>query len=932
MALITISARREDAYLAIIDNNGVPRFRRRLSEGGGTSFKFHRNGKYPYSYARRTGTTIPSNATGRADLLQNTQSVVLDDQLEEADRVQVVTPLTHTDDHDFVIKNDGNYVLMGYEPADHRDLTDLTCPYGSGSGMPGPCTSDESVEDSVIQEVTPGGSQVFLWNSWDHMAIEDCTQHRFPWDYAHINSLDVADGDIIASFRGCSQILRIDGTSGDVIWRLGKSNRSEEDWVAGDGTPPLTILNDPYGEFCGQHAARMTGNGNLLLFDNGGHCLVDPETGDSTRTSGEFSRVVEYALDVDAGEATFQRHHSLHRAFNRHARSQGHVELLDSGNWLVSWGRGTFDDDPNTPLPPDESITEVNPETGEEVLSITMTYDESDVVLPTRAYPVPSAALADELGRLTATISASASNSGFHTGPSSQPTVVVAFNQPVVDFAADTPSVSVTGGTVVSVAPHLVAGEAAHAYLFTLGPAGNAQLTFRLVTGESCVAGGICTAGNTRLSKVPAAHRIPPPGGGGGGGGDGGGGGGGSRQSRDVHGNSAGAATSIAPTSSTSGEIAPARDRDYFQFDAPYAGILSVETTGSTATMGTVWQNGEELATADSGGAGQNFRLSVRVEAGAVVMAVAGNGRQTGRYTLRVTVLPGNLENPGPDSFQSGIGVISGWVCAADAVELAIGHLGRQFAAYGTDRADTEYTEEGEELCGDTDNGFGLLFNWNLLGEGEHEVVAYVDDIEFSRATVTVTTLGAEFLRGVAGECVVADFPLLGKTVTLAWQQTSQNFVITEGSPPAGATTGGTSALTGVLENPGHNSFQSGVRVLSGWVCDADTVELAIGTAGRQVAAYGTERVDTEPACGDTDNGFGLLFNWNLLGDGEHAVVAYVDDVELGRATVRVTTLGEEFLRGVAGECVVEDFPTVAQTVTLEWQQNSQNFVITDVE
>ena len=112
-------------------------------------------------------------------------------------------------------------------------------------------------------------------------------------------------------------------------------------------------------------------------------------------------------------------------------------------------------------------------------------------------------------------------------------------------------------------------------------------------------------------------------------------------------------------------------------------------------------------------------------------------------------------------------------MCAADAVELELGHLGRQEAGYGTERLDTM------QACGDTDNGFGLLFNWNLLGDGEHAVVAYVDDMEFSRATVQVTTLGAEFLRGVAGECVVDDFPLLGKTVTLAWQQNSQNFVMT---------------------------------------------------------------------------------------------------------------------------------------------------------
>ena len=47
---------------------------------------------------------------------------------------------------------------------------------------------------------------------------------------------------------------------------------------------------------------------------------------------------------------------------------------------------------------------------------------------------------------------------------------------------------------------------------------------------------------------------------------------------------------------------------------------------------------------------------------------------------------------------------------------------------------------------------------------------------------------------------------------------------------------------------------------------------------------------------------------------------------------MKVTTLGEEFVRDVAGTCEVTDFPTGGETVTLEWQQNSQNFVITAVE
>ena len=118
----------------------------------------------------------------------------------------------------------------------------------------------------------------------------------------------------------------------------------------------------------------------------------------------------------------------------------------------------------------------------------------------------------------------------------------------------------------------------------------------------------------------------------------------------------------------------------------------------------------------------------------------------------------------------------------------------------------------------------------------------------------------------------------------------------------------------GVVENPGANSYQSGLGLISGWVCDADLVEIEIGDFLPQAAAYGTERLDTAEVCGDADNGFGLLFNWNLLDDGEHTVVAYVDGVELGRATVTVTTLGAEFLRGAEGECVAEDFPAMGQT------------------
>ena len=362
------------SYIAIFDTNGVPRFHRRISNAT-TYARYHPDGRYPYSYFQMAG-HIPCF---RETDCRNYEAYVLDHDLGVVDIVQVIPPLTHTDPHDFIIKPNGNYVLMSYEPA-RRDFRSFHDPDGN------PYSASEITADSVIQEITPEREQVFLWNSWDHMAIEDCMQHRFPWDYAHINSLYTVEGDIIASFRGCAQVLKIDGKSGDIVWLLGKSNRSDADWIGSGSPAPLKIKGDPYGEFCGQHAARLKPDGNLILFDNGVHCPIDPETGASIRTSDVVSRVVEYSLDPETGQAVFQRHHSLHGTFDRLSRSRGNVEMLDNGNWLISWGPSVRG------IPPDESITEVNPLTGEELLSIRI-IGGSGGLLTTSAYPLPPDAL-----------------------------------------------------------------------------------------------------------------------------------------------------------------------------------------------------------------------------------------------------------------------------------------------------------------------------------------------------------------------------------------------------------------------------------------------------------------------------------------------------------------------------------------------------------
>ncbi|MGE0820581.1 MAG: SGNH/GDSL hydrolase family protein [Candidatus Binatia bacterium] len=285
-------------------------------------------------------------------------------------------------------------------------------------------------------------------------------------------------------------------------------------------------------------------------------------------------------------------------------------------------------------------------------------------------------------------------------------------------------------------------------------------------------------------------------------------------------------------------------------------------------------------------------------------------------YTLRAQV-QGVLENPRPASFHSGIGVISGWVCTANRIDIELD--GVQFqAGYGTSREDTR------AVCNDSNNGFGLLFNWNLLGNGPHSVRALADGQEFATATITVTTLGAEFLTGAGGEFSLADFPQSGQQNVLVWQQSMQNFVIKGEEASSGGNAGGNGRL---LENPSPGSFQSGIGVVSGWVCDAQRIDIQFDGQSLQ-AAYGTSREDTRQVCGDANNGFGLLFNWNLLGDGVHTVRALADGQEFASATIVVKTLGQEFLRGVGKNQRLLNFPQPSTDVIVAWEQSLQNFVI----
>ena len=480
-------------HLVMMDSNGVPRFRETHADARSRTWFFRVGPDEVYRYAYATWISNRVN--------------VLDQHMEVIDeQVSTVFPLQNMDPHDFVILPNGNYLLMSYERKG-RNLSHLT--FTDAEGNP---YHIHSLYDSAIQIITPDEREaLFTWNSWGNMPLGDCVQHRFARStfagYAHLNSLQlVGDHTIVGSFRGCSKVLGIDVATGSVKWRVGRTNLSDDEWASRDiGPAPIMVVNDPEGEFCGQHSATLLPNGHLLLFDNGAVCLIDPwKDHQPVGTHGEYSRAVEYALDLDAGEAVFVRDHSLHGNKAALGYSGGQVVPMDNGDWLISWGRNQRGQPPL-----EETVTQVDPATGQEKFFIRFTEENTEERPSLTASPVPADALADTPGPLRAEIVESSATSVFHLGPTDAPKVAVAFSRPVVDFAADTTSVSVTGATIAGISPHVAPGDPANAYLFTLTPTGVGPISFALVAGQPCASDGICTADGTVLTEVPDSHIIP---------------------------------------------------------------------------------------------------------------------------------------------------------------------------------------------------------------------------------------------------------------------------------------------------------------------------------------------------------------------------------------------------------------------------------------
>jgi uncharacterized protein (UPF0248 family) len=228
---------------------------------------------------------------------------------------KVLWEVRHPDHHHHgILLRNGNVLLncMGEVPdAIARRVTGGMVERNMQSGQYAPPHAADAgkMYSDYLAEVTPAGETVWQWHTWEHLdpvtdGIAEVQAPRTLW--AQGNSVaELPDGDILASYRPTSTVIRISRKTGQIVWKLG----------------PPTVA--------GQHAPTLLASGNVLIFDNGVHRLDD---------SVPYSRVIE----VDPATNAIVWRYQDKPTWNFFSPRMGNAQRLPNGNTLIcesSFGR-----------------------------------------------------------------------------------------------------------------------------------------------------------------------------------------------------------------------------------------------------------------------------------------------------------------------------------------------------------------------------------------------------------------------------------------------------------------------------------------------------------------------------------------------------------------------------------------------------------------
>ena len=182
---------------------------------------------------------------------------------------------------------------------------------------------EAAVADTLFQEIDLATGLVrYEWHFLDHVPMSSSYYSAHgatadaPYDPFHINSVEaVRDGSFLVDARNTWAAYDVDPHSGQIRWQLGGKHSS---FKLGPGAGTAW-----------QHDAREQPDGAITFFDNGSSPQVHAA-----------SRAVEIALDRVHGTATVVRSYLHPKPLV--ADSQGNVQALANGDWMIGWGQAGY--------------------------------------------------------------------------------------------------------------------------------------------------------------------------------------------------------------------------------------------------------------------------------------------------------------------------------------------------------------------------------------------------------------------------------------------------------------------------------------------------------------------------------------------------------------------------------------------------------------
>ncbi len=267
--------------------------------GAAYDFKVQPNGLLSYARGDFAG-NIP-----RPD--EQLQHIVLDSNLAVVDSFKMKNGYRAIF-HEFLMLPNGHVMMVSF----HNITFDMSTIVTGGK-------TNCSLQICIIQEQDLDKNVVFEWRNIDYIPITDSDLDlTLPTvQYATINAFDMDnDGNILASFRNVSEIMKINRATGEIMWRMG-SPRGEFTFVGEHEE------NAPY-YFARQHNIRRLPNGNISLFDNGN--FHQPP----------YSRGVEYSIDEVNKTATLVSEIRYPNG-NIFTASGGSAQKFPDGGWFIGY-------------------------------------------------------------------------------------------------------------------------------------------------------------------------------------------------------------------------------------------------------------------------------------------------------------------------------------------------------------------------------------------------------------------------------------------------------------------------------------------------------------------------------------------------------------------------------------------------------------------